>query len=209
MKICNKCNLEKDINCFSFRNKTKKILFKTCKTCLNIYAKKYREENKIKIKEKTNEWYQKKGHLLKKEYEKINKNKINEKNREKYKTDKKYRMQKIMRTRFKKTIKNKNKSFLIYLDCTIDFLNKWLEFQFDDKMTWENQGSYWDIDHVIPCSSFDLSVEEEIKKCFNWKNLRPLNKIENYKKNNKIIEEIINLHFSKAVNYEKESSTKL
>jgi hypothetical protein len=63
---------------------------------------------------------------------------------------------------------------------------KWLEFQFDDKMSWDNYGTYWHIDHVMPCSLFDLTIEEEILKCFNWKNLRPLNGIDNIKKGNKI-----------------------
>ena len=55
----------------------------------------------------------------------------------------------------------------------------------------ENQGTYWDIDHVIPCSNFNLEQDEDIKKCFNWKNLRPCEKKENYKKNKEeLIEEI-------------------
>ena len=40
-------------------------------------------------------------------------------------------------------------------------------------MSWTNQGTYWDIDHVLPCSNFNLEQDEDIKKCFNWKNLRP------------------------------------
>jgi hypothetical protein len=68
-------------------------------------------------------------------------------------------------------------------------------------MSWENQGTYWDIDHVIPCSHFDLSKEENKYKCFNWKNLRPLKKEENNSKNDKYLEDIIKLHFNKADKY--------
>ena len=40
-------------------------------------------------------------------------------------------------------------------------------------MTWENR-SLWHIDHIKPCISFDLTKEEEQKKCFHWSNLQPL-----------------------------------
>lgn len=37
-------------------------------------------------------------------------------------------------------------------------------------MNWDNYGS-WHIDHIIPCSSWDLSNEDDIYKCFNYLNL--------------------------------------
>ena len=75
---------------------------------------------------------------------------------------------------------------LILTDCTPIFLKKWLEHQFDSKMSWDNYGKYWHIDHVIPCASFDLLDEIEQFKCFNWKNLRPCEAIENVSKGDKI-----------------------
>ncbi len=77
-------------------------------------------------------------------------------------------------------------------------LREWIEFQFDKNMTWNNQGIYWDIDHVTPCSSFDLSIEKEIYECFNWKNIRPLSKKENSYKSNKILEQDIYNHKKKC-----------
>ncbi len=38
------------------------------------------------------------------------------------------------------------------------------------------------VDHLIPCASFDLSKEEEQKKCFHWSNLRYMNAVDNIKK---------------------------
>ncbi len=69
------------------------------------------------------------------------------------------------------------------LGISINEYRKYLEDKFDDKMSWENYGSYWDIDHIIPCVNFDLSKIEEQKKCFHFTNTQPLSKIENQRKN--------------------------
>ena len=41
-------------------------------------------------------------------------------------------------------------------------------------MTLENYGSTWQIDHCLPIASFDLLDENDMKRCFNWINLRPI-----------------------------------
>lgn len=61
-----------------------------------------------------------------------------------------------------------------------------LEKQFDEKMCWNNYGSYWHLDHKRPKSWFkyDNSNDEEFKKCWELKNLQPLEAKENIKKKN-------------------------
>jgi len=67
-------------------------------------------------------------------------------------------------------------------------------------MTWENHGEIWEIDHIKPCNSFDLTDIEQQKQCFHYTNLQPLfktsklaksfgyiNEIGNRNKSNKII----------------------
>ena len=71
--------------------------------------------------------------------------------------------------------------------CSLEFLKSHLEKQFDDKMTWDNYGSYWSLDHIMPMASFDLSIKEEQNKCFNWMNLQPLERKENIRKGAKIL----------------------
>lgn len=72
------------------------------------------------------------------------------------------------------------------IDCSPNFLKIWIENQFNSDMSWNNYGLYWNIDHVIPCSFFDLKKREEQLKCFNWKNCRPMKSLENNLKNDKI-----------------------
>lgn len=67
---------------------------------------------------------------------------------------------------------------------TVDELMEHLEKQFDDKMTWDNRGSYWHVDHIKPISSFDFVSASDIgfKECWSLKNLRPLEAVENMRK---------------------------
>lgn len=53
-------------------------------------------------------------------------------------------------------------------------------------MSWDNYGMYgWHIDHIKPCSSFDLSNPAEQKICFHYTNLQPLWAKENLSKGKK------------------------
>jgi hypothetical protein len=82
----------------------------------------------------------------------------------------------------------KSNSTMLLLGCDINFFLDYLEKQFDENMNWDNYGQYgWHIDHIIPCSAFDLTKEEEQKKCFHYTNLQPLWWSENLKKSKKII----------------------
>ena len=49
-------------------------------------------------------------------------------------------------------------------------------------MTLENYGTYWHIDHIRPCASFDLTGPAQQKECFHYTNLQPLEALENKKK---------------------------
>ena len=54
-------------------------------------------------------------------------------------------------------------------------------------MSWNNHGFYgWHIDHIYPCSKFDLTDLNQQKQCFHYTNLQPLWAEENKKKSNKI-----------------------
>lgn len=61
---------------------------------------------------------------------------------------------------------------------TLKELKEHLEKQFDENMNWENYGSYWEIDHIIPQNQFDIQTENDadFKICWSLANLRPLEK---------------------------------
>jgi hypothetical protein len=52
----------------------------------------------------------------------------------------------------------------------------YIESLFVDGMSWINYGAgkdKWSFDHIIPKYKFDLSIEEQLYKCFFYTNLRP------------------------------------
>jgi predicted transcriptional regulator len=53
-------------------------------------------------------------------------------------------------------------------------LREWFEYNFTNEMSWNNYGSYWSIDHIIPVCKFDLTNEIEKFMCWNWTNLIPI-----------------------------------
>lgn len=204
-KACTLCKEIKKLTDYSFRDKKKGIRTERCKDCTNQYAGKYREENRPVIRKKQNKKYKKTGWKKKKEYDKKNAEhrKIYEKMR--YATDPEYRMKKILRSRFAKVLKGKKKSKTVmkYIVLDLSTMRKWFEFQFDDLMTWENQGTYWDVEHVIPCCAFTFS-ESDLHKCWHWSNLRPLSKTENREKYKTVDQKIINEHKKIIINFQLE-----
>lgn len=65
--------------------------------------------------------------------------------------------------------------------CSQDALRLHLESKFMDGMSWDNYGK-WEIDHIKPCTAFDLTNPEEQSKCFHYSNLQPLWKADNIRK---------------------------
>ncbi|SIP85958.1 Hypothetical protein PACV_243 [Pacmanvirus A23] len=159
--------------------------------------KKYLEENKEILKTKRKERNAREDVKLKqKEYVEKNKDKmrkykynynnIYQKNRRLI--DPKFKIACNLRGRLRDALNGKNKSAktMELLDCEPEFLKLYLELQFTPQMTWDNYGSYWHIDHIKPCASFDLMNPEHQKQCFHWSNLQPLEAIENIRKGAKL-----------------------
>ena len=140
----------------------------------------WKKDNPDKYKEGHRNWY------LRNREDKLRKNADNEKQRM---GDPIYRLTKNLRTRIPNALNGKVKSGSTFklLGCTINELKFHLEFMFDEHMNWDNYGSYWHVDHIIPCASFDLSNPEEQERCFHYTNLQPLEAKENMRNHCKIL----------------------
>lgn len=161
-------------------------------------VKKYRTENGEQIKE------------LKKEYYETNKDDIKRKaniyDRVRMKSDPTYKLRKYTSRTIGAALKfngssKRGQSVMKYLPYSIEVLKEHLEKQFNPWMTWDNRGSFvkdkydeedqstwtWHLDHIIPQASLPYTSMEDdnFKKCWALKNLRPLKSIDNIKKGNR------------------------
>jgi hypothetical protein len=97
-----------------------------------------------------------------------------------------FKLHNILSSGFRKWIKGNQKTCRTeqYVCCSYNELLDHLESQFEEGMTWENQGE-WHIDHFKAQSRFDPIIEEEKYKCWHYTNLQPMWASDNIKYNNK------------------------
>lgn len=177
---------------------SRKEYYSSHKEELINYAKLYREEHDEDLKRWHKEYYEKnKEEIIKKKIEYQN---------YRYKNDPEYRIRSLVSRSVNRMLKINNSSkrggsVKDNLPYTIDELKNHLESQFEVWMNWNNQGKYnsklwddedqstwtWQIDHIIPQSKLPYtSMEDEnFKKCWALKNLRPLSAKQNLLKSNR------------------------
>lgn len=218
LKYCPSCQRNLEISCFYKSKQTKDGLYGFCKECSKRYKQnkeyfkeyyhskghksfvKYRKSNKRKEAERKYNKSEKGKICRKKSYRKyIESGKLSKRNKERYDSDINFRIKRLLRIRVSLALKNSQKSghTLNLLGCSVEELKTHLEMQFEPGMTWENLGKgegKWQIDHVIPCSYFDLTKEENQRICFNYRNLQPLWAKDNLEKSNSVsdnVEELV------------------
>lgn len=173
-KICIKCGENKALDSYQKRtdNKSKTDKYRNdCIECRNKYVAEFKRTSQ-KTKEKQNA-----------------------RARERRQTDPGFLLNQRLRARLGKVlvslnVTKKNKMIEI-LGCTLEEFKKHIEKQFKPEMSWELKNFV--IDHIIPCSSFDLTKIEHQKACFHYTNMQPLSSTDNAKKGNKILPEHENL----------------
>lgn len=174
-----------------------------CKLCYNTKTNDYKKANKDKVSQGNKEYHEankdKIANYYKKHYDENkdtylknnqkwrndNREIIRKKENERIRTDPNLRLRRNCRKRIWSALKGKcykEASTLEYLDCDVEFLKKWLEYNFQNGMSFDNYGPYWHVDHVIPCAKFDLKNPKEIAHCFHWVNLKPMKGSENMSK---------------------------
>ena len=139
-KPCCHCKIWKSLENYNNDSKHWDSLRNECKDCLVKYRLAHRKEIQA-----TNNNY-------------VNKRKL---------TDPEFKLLLTLRSRLKSALSAKNaaKSTNTFdlTGCSTSFLMNYLEEKFKDGMSWSNHGE-WHIDHIIPCSSFNLLDEKEQEK---------------------------------------------
>lgn len=216
LKICIKCNVEKSIEEFRIRNKKTGNRRTECKSCLIAYNTQHRLNNIESYTEKSRLYHEKnkeRNNIRCIEYRKNNYEKVIQKEKDYYKNNKdqilerkklyyqnnkddpQFKIKRNLRTRMWSVFNQnvKTGSTIDDMGCSVEFLMDWFEFTFHnyklkgENINWENSGSVWDIDHVIPLSKFNMDNKEEFLISAHWTNLFPLPKTLNRSKYNKIV----------------------
>jgi hypothetical protein len=68
--------------------------------------------------------------------------------------------------------KKANENYALYFGLDIIGFREWIEIQFTEDLNWESFGSKWQFDHIVPVAYFDFSIEEDLKLCWNFINIR-------------------------------------
>ena len=209
-KTCSKCHACKPVALF----RKKRNQCKACMTAqhreyrqenkekIATQNREYRQEHREKInarqrkygqehREKKREYYQENKEKIatqNREYGQENKETIAARKRKRYANDPAYAMSMRLRRRMASAVKaagldKKCDSSSELLGISPQGLKEWLEAQFTEGMTWENR-SDWHVDHIVPCDAFDMTVEQNQRICFWYKNLQPMWAEENLQKSN-------------------------
>lgn len=97
-----------------------------------------------------------------------------------YRDDPTYRLRALVSTRINSVLRKakrglrKSTQTLELLGCTVTDFMAHLEARFAEGMTWDNHGTAWHVDHVVPVAAFDLSTEEGQRAAFHHTNCQPL-----------------------------------
>ena len=119
-----------------------------------------------------------------------NRAKINLYQKKRRDSDLNFKLAQNLRVRTNKTFKSQNvrktNKTNALLGCSHSFFKNWIIHHLYGNMTLENYGSAWQIDHCLAVTSFNLLDGNDMKKCFNWVNLRPMYVKDNIIKGDKI-----------------------
>lgn len=200
-RLCKFCNLDKSVNEFHSQNMCSLCRKNRNKNASKLARRKLYANNKDKIIAVNTVYYNNNKDKKKKydkEYYLLNKDKrmaqslLNHKRR--MKEDPAYRIRNIISVSIGKFLKKqgsskRDESILQHMDYSIQELKEHLEKQFEPWMTWKNHGAYrvdiwddtdpttwtWQIDHIIPHSTFKYTSmeDQEFKDCWALNNLRP------------------------------------
>lgn len=145
--------------------KHKKEYYKINKIKKLEYQKRYYIENKTKVDQYHKDWLYKK-----------------------LKEDDFYKISTILRASTRNFLINqpKKSKYTDIIGCSSEQFRKYIKSLFKEGMSFENYGNIWEIDHIIPLRSFDLTDNEQYLRAAHYSNIQPLFKCKNRTKGDKI-----------------------
>ncbi len=200
-KVCLKCKEEKSLSEFHIRTIAtakgdKTYVNGVCNRCKYETVKAWRKVNREKCRQQNREYYARKKAGIKRKsrqtHEEIQANGTAYKNKRR-KKDPNFKLRENLRSRVYHALYGNLKSArtLELLSTSVEHLRQHLEVQFLPGMNWGNHGKgegTWQIDHIMPCASFDFTDADQQKRCFHWTNLQPLWEKDNNAKSDKVPE---------------------
>lgn len=146
-------------------------------------AKEYRDENQDRIKKYQRQYSETHREQIRKHRKKNSDQPINT------------QLALLLRNRLNRAISQNYKagSAVADLGCSIPFFKDYIESLFTEGMTWDNRGfgnDKWNIDHIIPLSSFDLTDRKQFLTACYYTNMQPMWQPDNLRKSNKILTSI-------------------
>ncbi len=92
-----------------------------------------------------------------------------------------------LRSRMYRVLRGINKvgSAVRDLGCSLSELREHLEQQFHPGMSWDNYGSVWEVDHILPLANYKLDDRGTYRRLAHYTNLQPLLISENRAKLNR------------------------
>lgn len=194
--VCKKCSNDMDkIRKQNLRKTKAETFMVTCEKC--------NEEKPLKNFAKLKKFYKKKICLSC--YPSFLTEQKTEWCRKAHNTNMNYRIKKSLAARLR-CVLTKNTSTMNYIGCNIQYFREWLEYNFTEDMNWDNYGTYWSIDHIIPVCKYNLTVEDDKLKCWHWSNMMPVTINYNSAKKNIDINQI-NYIVKKLGKFKEEGST--
>lgn len=193
-KQCTKCGDIKKLDEFNWRNKARGTKTSQCKSCACEYRHAHYKKNKEKEKAYQKTYYEankEQCRRVNKKWIMANPHYFNEWRKKQYATNIQFVIRTRLRAICKWAIKQNSKSAktMELLGCSCDeFIEYWMPLlerikaKEQDFLTGKVH-----IDHIKPCSSFDLTDPQQQATCFHYTNLQPLWAKDNIRKSNKII----------------------
>lgn len=183
-RFCDKKQREENKSYYENYRKTHKQQEKAYnnseKTKLRL--KQYAQNNKEKLKRYYQEYYKNNKERIHK-YQQDNLEHTNMIRRQNYKINTNRKISTSISVMLRRSLKE-NKASQHWEDLVpynLQQLKEHLEKQFNENMSWSNYGSYWEIDHIIPQNTFNITSSDDLdfQICWSLLNLRPLEKLLN------------------------------